>query len=494
MQDCILEMKNITKRFSGVTALENVDFSLKKGEIHALIGENGAGKSTLMNVLMGVISSDEGTILYNGEEIVNKSPHNALTRGIGMVPQELNLVPELSISENIFLGNYRKKSGLFDSQKTEQESRELLATLGVDIDVTQNVSSVSAAYQQLISIARTLGFGSQVIVLDEPTASLTISESEILFEILRRLSAEGRSIIYISHHLDEIQQITDRTTIMRDGVVVHVANTASLTTHDMIFHMANQEVENTQKQIREQSSDICVEVRNLSREKEYHDISFSVKKAEILGVAGLVGSGRTELFSTIAGLSGKDSGQILFNGKEVNISNCHDAIKLGIGLVPEERRRQGIFPELSVTENLIEPSYKENEKRGFIDFKKVKNTVKHYVDELRIKTSSIEAKIKNLSGGNQQKVVLGRWMAKGVEVLILDEPTRGIDVRAKGEIYKLIHELANDGMTIIFISSEIDELLSVADRIIVMREGKINGEIDAPLKHTRQDVLKLAMQ
>ncbi len=494
METFVLQIKNVTKKFAGTTALDNVSFELAPGEVHGLIGENGAGKSTLMNVIMGIHKADCGQTILNGQVIYNNSPNDALLNGIGMVPQELNLMQDLSIAENIFIGNYQTSGALFDRKKTHEKASEMLASLGVSLDIEQKVSEVSAAFQQLVSIARTLTFNSKIIIFDEPTASLTLAESERLFGIIDQLKRNGHSIIYISHHLEEISRITDTVTIMRDGQVVHRAPTSTLTKKDMIFHMANQEVETQSKVARKINTPTHLEVKNFSRGKVFKNISFKIKKSEILGFAGLVGSGRTELFNSILGIDPKNEGQLFIDDNEVELRNCHDAIMHGIALVPEERRRLGIFPELSVAENLIEPSYSDYKKHGLIDFAKTDEVVNKYVGELKVKVASIEDKIKNLSGGNQQKVVLGRWMAKGVKLLVLDEPTRGIDVRAKGEIYKLITAMANEGMTIVVISSEIEELMLVADRILVMHQGEIKGEITDPTTSTREDILKIAMQ
>ncbi len=494
MSEYILEMKGIIKEFPGTLALDRVDFSIKAGEIVALIGENGAGKSTLMNVLMGIHQPTAGEIILNGNKIENKSPYEALEKGIGMVPQELNLVRDVSIAENIFLGNHKKKNGVVDWKSTTEDAREILRQLNVDIDPRQKVSEISAAYQQLVSIARTLVVGSQIIIFDEPTASLTLNETKHLFDNIRNLKKSGKSIVIITHHLDEVAELSDRVSIMRDGRMVKVGNTNELSIEDMIFHMANKKIEKNKKAERHYSEEEFFSVSHFTRENEFEDVNFSVRKGEIFGVAGLVGAGRTELFSCIYGLTRKQSGTLKMDGKEIEIGSPAAAISNGIGLVPEERRRLGMFPVLPVYENLMMPSYDTIKNKGIIDFQTAKKISDEYIGKLRIKTPSNTASIKSLSGGNQQKVILARWMEKKVKLLILDEPTRGIDVRAKGEIYKLIREMADSGITIIVISSEIEELLIIADRMMVMFNGKVKGIITPDENFAREDILKIALQ
>lgn len=493
MTEYLLSMNQIVKQFPGTLALDHVDFNLKAGEVMALIGENGAGKSTLMNVLMGILQPDSGEIILNGEKIENKSPYEALQKKIGMVPQELNLVPDLSIAENIFLGCHQKKGRRMDWGQTVVKAKEMMEKLEVDIDPGIKVSEVSAAYQQLVSIARTLVFGSNIIILDEPTASLTLNETEHLFRNVRKLKEEGKAIIIITHHLDEVQEISDRVTIMRDGKFVKACDTKDISIDEMIYHMANQKVEKNQRVERQVSDEIFLEVKNFSRGREFKDISFEVKKGEIYGVAGLVGAGRTELFTCIYGLTQKDSGRLFLDGAEINIHSPAEAIAHGIGLVPEERRKQGMFPVLSICENIMMLNYDKVKGRGKINFSKAKEIADYHIEALRIKTPGADTLIKNLSGGNQQKVILGRWMERNVKLLILDEPTRGIDVRAKGEIYKLVREMADMGITIIVISSEMDELLTIADRIMIMNAGRLKGVLTPDEDMAREDLLKVAL-
>ena len=494
MSEYLLEMKQIVKKFPGTLALNHVDFNLKSGEVMALIGENGAGKSTLMNVLMGVLKPEEGEVYLQGTRIEIKSPYEALQHGIGMVPQELNLVTELSIAENIYLGCHQKTNGIFDWKKTAQNAQIILKKLKVDIDPKEKVKNITAAFQELVSIARTLVFGSNIIILDEPTASLTIQEKDHLFEVVRMLKSEGKTIVIITHHLDEVKELSDRVTIMRDGTHVKVCQTDEVTTDEMIFYMANQKVEKNKIIKRNISNEIVMEARSLTRKGEFENVSFQVRKGEIFGVAGLVGAGRTELFSCIYGLTKSQSGSLYLNGKEVMMKSPVDAIANGIGLVPEERRKQGMFALLSIYENVMMPSYHTISSKGVINFGEAKKRTNHQIDAMRIKTPSCNTQIKNLSGGNQQKVILGRWMEKNVDILILDEPTRGIDVRAKGEIYRLIREMADNGVTVIVISSEMDELISVSDRIMVMHEGLVKGFMEPSADMVGEEILKVALK
>lgn len=494
MSEYVLEMRGIVKRFPGTLALNKVDFNLKKGEVMALIGENGAGKSTLMNVLMGMFAMDEGTVLIDGSKIENRSPFEALQNGIGMVPQELNLVGDITIAENIYLGLHQKKNHLIDWEQTHKKAREMLAKLDVDIEPGLKLKSISAAFQQLVSIARTLAFGSNIIILDEPTAALTIKETERLFENIRKLKAEGKSIIIITHHLDEVIALSDRVTVMRDGQMVKLCDTNELTIDDMIYYMANKKVEKHVRITRKFSDKTYLEIKGFTRAHEFSNVSFDVKKGEIFGVAGLVGAGRTELFQCIYGMTVKESGQVFIDGREVDIKSPAAAIRNGIGLVPEERRKQGMFPILPIYENVMLPSYRKVTKNKMIQFKKAIKATDIQVEKLRIKTPSSSVIIKNLSGGNQQKVILARWMEKNVQLFILDEPTRGIDVRAKGEIYKLIREMADRGITVVVISSEMEELISLADRIMIMHGGKVKGFVVPDEDLAREDLLKIALQ
>ncbi len=376
-----------------------------------------------------------------------------------------------------------------------QKAAELLDDLDIKIDTHRKASELSAAYQQLVVIARTLQTGAELIIFDEPTASLTINETEHILKIIKNLAEQGKSIIMITHHLDEVKAISDRVCILRDGALVLETATDELSVDDMIYYMANQKVEAQTHVMRSYSDEPILEVEHLSRPHEFEDISFDVKRGEIFGITGLVGSGRTELISCIYGLTKKHGGTVKFEGKEVNIRNPIDAIKLGIGLVPEERRQDGIFPLLSVQENLMLPSYDRYHAKGILDFRKIKESALKGIENLHVKTASENNAIKNLSGGNQQKVILARWVEKNLKLLFLDEPTRGIDVRAKGEIYNLIRSMADEGFSVVIVSSEIDEILAVADRIMVMFEGRKKGLIEGMeiAQMTRTNILRMSL-
>lgn len=494
MTPFFLEMKGIVKHFPGTLALDKVDLSLNRGEVMALIGENGAGKSTLMNVLMGNLAPDEGEIFLDGNKIRNNSPYEAIQRGIGMVPQELNLARDLTVAENVFLGRYIKKNGIIQWGQMYKETEKMLEQLSIKIDPHKKAGDLSAAYQQMVVIARTLNAGSELIIFDEPTASLTINETEHLLKIIRQLADSGKGIIMITHHLDEVKAIANRATIMRDGRSVAVKEVAETSIDEMIYFMVNQKVAHQAHVERQVSDDVILEVEGLTRDTEFRDVNFQVKRGEIFGIAGLVGAGRTELINCIYGLTKAQSGTVKFEGAPVKIHSSLDAIKMGIGLVPEERRRDGIVPLLSVQENIMLPSYQSVSKGGIIKFSEVKDRAKKGIEKLRVKTASENTEIKNLSGGNQQKAILVRWLEKDLKLLFLDEPTRGIDVRAKGEIYDLIRGLADEGLTVVVVSSEIDEILAVADRIMVMFEGAVKGTVVPDENMKREDILKIALQ
>jgi ABC-type sugar transport system ATPase subunit len=497
MSEWIIEMCGITKQFPGTKALDNVDLKVKHGEIHALLGENGAGKSTLMNVLIGIHKMDEGEIFFKGETYKIIATSEALGKGVALVPQELNLIPEASVAENIFLGNerkYRNLKGFIDWKKANKEAKLLLKEVGLDIDVTRKVKHLSAAYQQLVSIARSLSYNPSVLILDEPTSALTKKEADTLFETMQRLKEKGTSMIFITHHLDEVMSQADRMTIMRDGRVVHVCDKKDITVDGIITYMANREIERRVKQKRDVCHEVFFEAKDFSRENEYRNANFDVKKGEILCVAGLIGSGRTELFKSIFGLTKPMHGaKLMIQGKEVRINSSRDAIRLGIGYIPEERRQMGIFPILNICENMMFPSYKKLSKAGFINGKKARETTEKFIKSMNIKTSSQDILIKNLSGGNQQKVIVARWIALGLRMMIMDEPTRGIDVNAKAEIHQLIREMADQGASVVVISSEMEEIMELADRIIVMHLGEIRGVIDDCENIKEEDILKTAL-
>lgn len=490
----MLEMSTVTKTFPGVIALNKVDFCIKKGEIHALIGENGAGKSTLMKVLMGIYKCDEGCIKVCGDDVCISTPSDAIKLGIGMVPQELNLNPYISAAENIFLGNeIRNKFGAIDWKKTNLEAAKVLKTIGVNINPRTIVNKLSVAQQQLVQIARVLTTGADVLIFDEPTASLTNSEAEFLLKLMKKLKESGKSLVFISHHLEELLSTSDRITVLRDGCTVYVGDTKDVTKDFLIEKMAGKKIEKLKREERKIDDVEYFRVENLSRKGEFSDVSFNVKKGEIFGIGGLVGSGRTELANAIFGLTKKSSGKIYLEEKEIEINSPSKAISLGIGYVPEERRSYGIFPILSVMENMVVSIYDILFKGAKIQNKKARQVTEEHIKKMRIRTPSAKTPIQSLSGGNQQKVILSRWMAKDVDLLILDEPTRGIDVNAKGEIYELIRKMTEQGMTVIIISSEHEELLLLSDRLMIMHEGKVKG-IRENANLEQQDILEMAFK
>lgn len=438
---------------------------------------------------------DEGEILMDGQPVKIASPKEASAKHIVIVPQELNLIPEASIAENIFLGNERGNGAKINWKEAEKEAVELLKLLDVEIDVTQKVKKLSAAYQQLVSIARALAYQPRVLILDEPTAVLTNKEAESLFASMQRLKKAGTSMIFITHHLDEVMEQADRATIMRDGQLVTVTEIKDITKEGIITHMAGKKVVESTHVNRKYSDEVFFEAQNLTREGEFQDVSFNVKKGEILCVAGLVGAGRTEIFKSVFGITRPEAGGKMYvEGHEVTITDPRAAIKLGMGYVSEERRHDGITPGMSVMENMMLPSYDQIKKNGLINFKEAAKISDEYIEKFRIKTAGRDALIKNLSGGNQQKVIVARWMAKGIKMLIMDEPTRGIDVNAKAEIHSLVRELADNGVAVVVISSEMEEVLALADRVMVVHQGRIKGYIEEVDLTTPEDVLKVAFQ
>ena len=480
MAENLIQMEHIHKYFPGVHALNDVHLSVNAGEVHALIGENGAGKSTLMKVLNGIYKKDGGRILYKGNEVELDGPEAAQALGIGMIHQELNLMPHLTVAQNIFIGKEPMRLGLFiDAAKANAQAQKLLDSLNIRIDATALVGSLSVAKQQLVEIAKALSYDSELLVMDEPTAALTESEIVELFKFIRQLKAKGHGIIYISHRLEELWEISDRVTVMRDGQYVDTVNTEDVTKEDIINMMVGRVIYEDPKQKSNVPPDapVVLEARNLVA-KNVKDVSFTLRKGEILGFAGLMGAGRTETVRALFGADPLESGEVYLHGKKVEIRSPSDAVKHGIGYLSEDRKAFGLATGLSVRENTV-MAYLEKFTRGlFVNDRQVDKTTSQYVDQIGIKTPSNRQLIKNLSGGNQQKVVIAKWLVRDCQVLIFDEPTRGIDVGAKSEIYKLMNQLAAQGKSIIMISSELPELLRMSDRILVMSEGHAAGELD----------------
>lgn len=474
----LLEMKSINKSFPGVKALDNAQLTLKKGTVHALMGENGAGKSTLMKCLFGIYSPDSGDIYIDGEKVSYKDPKDALDSGVAMVHQELNQVSMRSVAENIMLGRFPNKRGIIDSKKMNDETKALFDKLGLDFDPKKIIGKYSVAERQLIEIAKAVSYDAKILVLDEPTSSLTESEVEKLFEIINRLRSEGVGIIYISHKMEEILAISDYVTVMRDGQFIAENKASDLTKDEIIRLMVGRKLDAKDLNPEHYERDeVLLEVKNLTGKYKptVTDVSFDLKKGEVLGIAGLVGSRRTELVETIFGLRQKESGEIYVSGKKVENKNPEEAIKNGFALVTEERRATGIFPYASIRFNSTIANLREYAKKGFVNEKALKESTTKVIDSMSVKTPSQHTKIMDLSGGNQQKVIIGRWLLTDPNILLLDEPTRGIDVGAKYEIYKLIQDLATTGKSVIFISSEMAELQMICNRIMVMSNGKVAG-------------------
>ena len=480
MSDILLEMKNIQKYFPGVHALDNACLDVRYGEVHALVGENGAGKSTLMKVLNGIYKKDSGEIIYKGEEIELNGPLDAQKRGIGMIHQELNLMPHLTVAENIYIGKEPMFGGVFlDQKKANQAAKELLASMHLDIDPTTPVKKLTVAKQQMIEIAKALNNNSELFVMDEPTSPLTDTEIEELFRFIRQLRAAGRGIVYISHRLEELWRISDRITVMRDGQYVGTVNTADVTRQDIISMMVGRVIYEEPKQCSNVPKDapVVLEAKNL-KAPNVKDVSFELHKGEILGFAGLVGAGRTETMRALFGADERVSGEVLVKGKKVEIHSPSDAVKHGIGYLSEDRKAFGIATGLSVRENCVMADLPNYCVGPIVNDAKIDKISEEYIHKIQIKTPSLRQLVRNLSGGNQQKIVIAKWLIKQCDVLIFDEPTRGIDVGAKSEIYKLMNQLVEEGKSIIMISSEMPELLRMSDRIIVMSEGTITGELD----------------
>lgn len=489
----LLNMHNISKSFPGVKALNHAQLELRKGEILALLGENGAGKSTLMNVLMGVYKPDEGSISINGSRVNIHNPRMAIDHGIGIVPQELNVVTELTVAENVFIGMQNRIGRfVFDRRTSNRKARDILRSLGVEIDVTQKVSQYNMAMRQMVQIARTLAFGAEIIIFDEPTSVLTSKETENLLDVMRTLRGSGKGLIFITHRLNEVFEVADRAVIMRDGCYVETVEIARTNKDYIIRQMVGREVSSKRISRNFNSDDIVLKVENLTLAGKFEDVSFDVKRGEIVGFGGLVGAGRTEVMMALFGYTPADSGKIFINGEEVRFKNTRQAISKGLGYLPEERRAQGIFGVLSIWENTMVCSYDRYTRSGFLNVRKQRAITQRYIERFAIKTTDANKLIKDLSGGNQQKVILSRWIERDQEILILDEPTRGIDVMAKGEIHSLIRELADSGKTIILISSEMEELINNSDRIVIMNEGRVKAIVNAD-DMDQQTIMNLAL-
>lgn len=479
MGDVILTMKGIDKSFPGVHALDHVDLEIRKGEVHALMGENGAGKSTLMKVLTGIYHKDAGTITYEGKEVEFTNPREAQDAGIVIVHQELNMMGHLTVAQNIFIGREYMNGKLIDDKKMNEEAKKLFDQLGINIDPKETMSRLTVGKQQMCEIAKAISHDAKVIIFDEPSAALTEAEIEELFKIIRDLRNKQMGIVYISHRMDEIKVITDRVTVMRDGGYVGTLITKDSTKDDIINMMVGRVIYEDPKTESQVAPDapVVLKVEHLNAGRMVKDVSFELHKGEILGFSGLMGAGRTETARALFGADPKDSGDIYVNGQKVEIKTPQDAVKCGIGYLSEDRKRFGIVVDKTVAENSTMATMENFMKGIFIDKKKEKDVAQEYVEALKTKTPSVDQLVVNLSGGNQQKVVIAKWLVRNCDILIFDEPTRGIDVGAKSEIYHLMNELVAEGKSIIMISSEMTEILRMSDRIVVMCEGRKTGEL-----------------
>jgi hypothetical protein len=489
MGEIILTMKNISKSFSGVAALKNGELTLESGEVVALMGENGAGKSTLMKILTGIYEKDGGTITYMGKEVEFKGPAASEKAGIAIVHQELNMMNDLTVAQNLFIGKECMKGMFIDDALMVEKAKALFDVLNIDINPAERIGALTVGKQQMVEIAKAISGDAKIIIFDEPTAALTDSEIEELFKVINDLKKKGTGIVYISHRMDEINIISDKVTVMRDGEFVGTLVTKDCDKNDIIKLMVGRTIFSEPKTASNVAEDapIVLKCEHLSRGKAVRDVSFELKKGEILGFSGLMGAGRTEVARLIFGADKLDDGKIYISGKEVKINSPKDAVEAGIGYLSEDRKRFGLIVDKSVEENTVIASLNNFIKGVFIDNTKTKNVSEKYVSELKTKTPSVSQLVKKLSGGNQQKVVIAKWLVRNCDILIFDEPTRGIDVGAKSEIYALMEELAKAGKSIIMISSELPEVLRMSDRVIVMCEGRITGTLD--ISEANQEVI-----
>ena len=493
MGETILKMQGIQKHFSGVHALKGVDFELKAGEVHALMGENGAGKSTLIKVLCGIHKRDGGTIEYLGKEVSYDNIGQSQDAGISVIHQELNMMNDLTVAQNMFIGREFMNKGFINDKAMEAEAQRQFDKMGVKIDPSVKLGDLTVGKQQMVEITKAISRDCKLLVLDEPTAALTLPEVEELFKIMGELKEKGIGMIYISHRMDEITRISDRVTVMRDGEYVGTVNTAETTRDDIVKMMVGRVIMGDQKAHSNVAPDapVILEVKNLNAGKEVRNVSFNLRKGEILGFAGLMGAGRTEVARALYGADRKQTGEIFINGKKVKIETPAQAVRNGICYLSEDRKRFGLMLQKSIVENSAIASVDGYVRGGLIDDGKMRDASEHYNKLLRTKTPSMDQLLKNLSGGNQQKVIIARWLMRDADIFIFDEPTRGIDVGAKSEIYNLMDQLVQQGKSIIMISSELPEVLRMSDRIVVMCEGRKTGELSIE-EANQENIMQLA--
>jgi len=491
----VLEVHGISKSFPGVRALKNVDLRIWPGEVHALMGENGAGKSTLMKILAGAYRPDSGEIVFDGNPVQFRTPHDARSAGIGIIYQELTVAPNLTVSGNVFLGSELKRFGFMkDTAQMDRRTQEVLDRLGARFKASARAARLAVAEQQQVEIARALFYKSRVLVMDEPTAALSDRETDRLFEVVRQLRSEGLAIIYISHRMAEVYELADRLSVLRDGEYVGELKRAEFSADKVIEMMVGRRLEDFYERAKHTAGQVSLDVRDMHDGKRVKHASFQLRRGEVLGLSGLVGAGRTELARLIFGADKRKSGEVFLNGQKLKINQPKDAIRAGIGYVPEDRKLQGVFLQMSSAENITMNILGRCSVGGVLNFGQLKTHANAEVKSLRVRTASLATRAGGLSGGNQQKLLLARWLEINPKVLMLDEPTRGVDVGAKAEIYALIQQLVEKGMAVLFISSELPEIIGVCDRVLVMREGEITGEVggETGVEITQQNIMKFA--
>jgi ribose transport system ATP-binding protein len=497
MADILVSMEGIEKSFPGVHALNQCRFQLRAGEVHALLGENGAGKSTMMKVLAGIYAPDAGRILYKGKEVTIAGPRAAQALGISMIHQELNLMPHLTLAQNVFIGREPRRGVRFwlNEGALNAQTEQLFQSMHLNLDPSTKVADLTVAKQQMVEIAKALSYHSEVLIMDEPTAALTETEIDELFRMINQLRARGVGIVYISHRLEEIKRICNRITIMRDGHYINTVDAQDVSIDQIISMMVGRTIYESAPEVPDRpNQETVLAVKGLNRAGVLKDINFTLKKGEILGFAGLMGAGRTEVARAVFGADRIDTGEIYVQGRRAQIKTPRDAVRYGIGYLSEDRKRYGLALGMDVESNVVLAAFKKFLGRlGWVNRGKTRRTAQQYVETLAIKTPTIQQRVRNLSGGNQQKVVIGKWLTADTDILIFDEPTRGIDVGAKSEIYKLLNDLAHQGKSIIMISSELPEVLRMSHRIIVMCEGRITGELSAA-EATQEGIMKYATQ
>ena len=487
----LLRMEGISKQFPGVKALDNVTLRVKPGTVHSIMGENGAGKSTLMKILNGVYSLDAGEMFVGGEKVEFKNSHDALEKGISMIHQELSIIPDMTVADNIFLGHAPAAFGMINDKKLMEMTSELFVRLGIEpIPPRTRMRELSIARMQMVEIAKAVSYDSKIIIMDEPTSAISEKEVKVLFGIIRELRSKGAGILYISHKMDEIFQISDEITVLRDGQFVDCKPVSELNNDMLVKMMVGRDMKEMFKRAPKPQGDVVLEVKNLPRRGKFHNVNFALHRGEILGLTGLVGAGRTEVAEAIFGINPADSGTIRVKGRDVAVRRPMDAIEHGIAFLTEDRKRQGLFLDLSVKRNVSMCKIRDLSRMRMVNIHAERQACREYVDSLRIKTPSIATFIRSLSGGNQQKALIARWLLVDPDILILDEPTRGIDVGAKQEIYYLIDRLTNSGKAVILISSEMPEVISMCDRIIVMNQGEAKKELQHGF--TQEDIMQHA--